>query len=598
MTVQHKNRNTRSVLEYRQAEAIARDPLRRLATTMIACGVVASLLVLADAIRYVYHVPANSDPPMLVDLEATAGNLVDKDKGDQLDKKEEDEKPKQEEKKQEEKPVEDPPAVKTVDDARPTGPATSAEPSNKTEIIAVAGTGRTGGSPYANRGAQARTAARGKYGGDARTENAVELALIWLARHQDKDGRWSCTRFHKHCKGGRCTGAGQYTVPVDPALTGLAMLCFAAHDNTHREGRYKDNVADAVKYLLGTQAKSGCFGKFPRAANQYMMYNHGIVAFALAELYAMSGDERLRKPVEKAVRFIVISQQLNGGWDYTDPKTGRYDTSVTGWQVMALKSAQAGGIDIPTYTLFKLARFFDTVTLSNGEVVYSNAFPSTGRRGQGMVAVGMASRQFMGLPLHDALAKRQASIVLGHLPAWRKLSLSQTPMDSIYYWYYATLAMFQYGGAGWRKWNTQMKRTLLVNQRRSGCVKGSWDPPKNFWAKVGGRLYATTLNTLNLEVYYRYLPVYGAGTLKVVDALVDTIKTKGHSNAVQAVRLLGTFGDDAARRHLIQLAHGDNHMLAMEASVALAGRKDAAAIEPLLNQLRSTNQFVRYRAVR
>jgi len=38
---------------------------------------------------------------------------------------------------------------------------------------------------------------------------------------------------------------------------------------------------------------------------------------------------------------------------------------------------------------------------------------------------------------------------------------------------------------------------------RDACVYGSWDPI-DAWGTAGGRVYATAINALTLEVYYRY----------------------------------------------------------------------------------------------
>jgi hypothetical protein len=590
------NTRRRSLTEYRQAEPIEPNPVRRLTTFLVATGITVSLLVIADAIEY-FQLRADPEAigPITLALYDEEGNLEDETRGEQKIKKDEEE-PKTEQ--PEDEPTPDPPVRVEVKNVEPETHDGAGGTSDKAPVIGRGAEGQARVSGYANRSGDAKKAALGKYGGDARTQNAVRLGLDWLARHQDEDGKWSRTHFHKHCrKGDRCGGPGQFTVPLDPGLTGLALLCFCADNHTHRRGEYKDRVARAVKYLCDIQTETGHFGAFPRNVNQYMMYNQGIATFALAELCALSGDLRLQRPVEKAVGFIVRAQQPSGAWDYTDVKTGRYDTSVTGWQVMALKSAQAAGVEVPSYTLYKMAWFLNRVTLANGEVIYANAHPGPGRRGQGMVAVGMASNQFLGLPARSPVASRQAAILLQHPPGWKKIQ-NPTSFDSIYYWYYATIAMFQYSGDEWDRWNARMKRTLLLHQRRGGCQNGSWDPPRNFWGKIGGRLYATTLNILNLEIYYRYLPLYSGGSLKTVDALIDIIETRGRVHGVQAVRLLGRFEDETARNYLIKLAHAEEPKLAMSASVALAGRKDAAAVAPLLKQLESTNAFRRYQALR
>ena len=65
-----------------------------------------------------------------------------------------------------------------------------------------------------------------------------------------------------------------------------------------------------------------------------------------------------------------------------------------------------------------------------------------------------------------------------------------------------------------KKWNAAMTGALVPNQRIGGPkdgtgkdVDGSWNPA-GAWATRGGRVYATAVGALCLEVYYRYLPLY------------------------------------------------------------------------------------------
>jgi hypothetical protein len=48
-----------------------------------------------------------------------------------------------------------------------------------------------------------------------------------------------------------------------------------------------------------------------------------------------------------------------------------------------------------------------------------------------------------------------------------------------------------------------MKNALVPTQKREGCENGSWDPI-GAWGTAGGRVYATAINCLSLEIYYRY----------------------------------------------------------------------------------------------
>jgi hypothetical protein len=80
----------------------------------------------------------------------------------------------------------------------------------------------------------------------------------------------------------------------------------------------------------------------------------------------------------------------------------------------------------------------------------------------------------------------------------------------MYYWYYGSYAMYQMGGSKhWEAWQKAMEKAVVGSQRKEGDEKGSWDPVGP-WGYAGGRVYATALMTLCLEVYFRYARVLGA----------------------------------------------------------------------------------------
>ena len=70
------------------------------------------------------------------------------------------------------------------------------------------------------------------------------------------------------------------------------------------------------------------------------MYAQGLATIALCEGYGLSGDKALKEPAQKAIDFIVKAQDPDKGGAYTPRQDS--DTSVTGWQVMALKSGRYG----------------------------------------------------------------------------------------------------------------------------------------------------------------------------------------------------------------------------------------------------------------
>ena len=90
-----------------------------------------------------------------------------------------------------------------------------------------------------------------------------------------------------------------------------------------------------------------------------------------------------------------------------------------------------------------------------------------------------------------------------HLPKWQESDANGYNQINYYYWYYGTLAMFQMGGEYWSNWNEKIKDVLANSQEKDGCKAGSWAPVGKRCG-AGGRVYATTLSIMSLEIYYRY----------------------------------------------------------------------------------------------
>jgi hypothetical protein len=131
-----------------------------------------------------------------------------------------------------------------------------------------------------------------------------------------------------------------------------------------------------------------------------------------------------------------------------------------------------------------------------------------------MTGVGVLCRIFIDKKKGDPMMAKGAKILTDDLPKWDPKAAR--PTNDYYYWYYATLALFQFDGPGgpmWKKWNKAMADTLCQNQRvrKDGCLDGSWDTEGvDRWAYAGGRVYGTAINVLTLEVYYRYASVFGS----------------------------------------------------------------------------------------
>jgi TPR repeat protein len=351
--------------------------------------------------------------------------------------------------------------------------------------------------------------------GHPATEDAVQKALGWLARHQSPDGRWDTDGWSTNCTDVRCSGPGANAgdARYDVGNTSLALLSFLGNGQTHRFGAFKQNVTKALQWLTRQQAADGSVGF--DAHHGEAIYNHAIATMALCEAYAVSQDETLRPYAEVAVRFCVESQNAGQGWKY-GVQSGRNDTSVTGWMVLALKAGQTAGIDVPDAAFAGARTWFMRATDTEGHVGYETPGGGSSFLGPNdgkydltpcMTAVAVMCRIFIGERRTEAALLKGTRILGENLPSWS--DARNTRKCNMYYWYYGTYAMFQAGGNGWVTWNRALQSALLPHQRTGACVDGSWDPVCE-WALAGGRVYATAISALTLEAYYRYERVDGA----------------------------------------------------------------------------------------
>ncbi len=322
-------------------------------------------------------------------------------------------------------------------------------------------------------------------GGTPQSEEAVARGLRWLAAHQSRDGGW---RFDHHtdlCQG-LCRNPG--TVTSTTGATSLALLAFLGAGQTHIDGDYKDVVRNGLYYLTGRMLGTPQGGDFQEGT----MYAQGLSAMVLCEAYAMTHDSNLRDAAQRALDFIVYAQHKpGGGWRYAPGQPG--DTTVTGWQIQALKSGRLAGLDVPSLTLADAQRFLDSVQSKSGAMYGyrdTKAEPTT-------TAVGLLCRMFGGWRRdHSALAR-----------GVEFLGQTGPSKDNLYYNYYATQVLFHYGGYPWERWNAVLRDYLITTQARDGHESGSWHFSGGH-AESGGRLYNTAMAVMTLEVYYRYLPLY------------------------------------------------------------------------------------------
>lgn len=355
--------------------------------------------------------------------------------------------------------------------------------------------------------AETRSAMVRRFGGNSESEAAVALGLKWLIRHQMSNGSWNFEHSkHPGCKG-QCSQNGSLKSCPNGA-TGLALLALLGAGHTHHGGDYQKEVKRGLDFLLKTSKTSADDGRDFRGyvVGNEGMYVQGLCTIAFCECAAMTNDSRMRKAAEGAIEFIVKAQNpVDGGWRYVPRARG--DTSVVGWQVMALRSAHNSRISVSPKTFKGVETFLDLAQQNRGsEYVY---YPGDTRQQSSstpsMTAVGLLCRMYLGWD------RTNPSLINGieYLDRIKPLP------DDMYFNYYGTQVMHHWGGEEWTRWNEVMRNQLVRSQHlaKDGHLAGSWDVADPHGG-AGGRLYMTCLSLMTLEVYYRHLPLYNLDLIK------------------------------------------------------------------------------------
>ena len=404
---------------------------------------------------------------------------------------------------------------------------------------------------------------------------AINNSLFWLARHQQPDGGWSFEHRGGECRG-RCPNPGSKT-DARVAATGLALLPFLGAGHSPDHGEFRRTVAAGINFLISNTARNGSLWR-----REGRMYGQGIATLALCECYGimkqspltgdtltgdrltgdrltgdrLTGDRRidptamgtpndaalihpapnaggaattvdiqqLELAAKAAVEFIVRAQAADGGWRYEPRELG--DTSVVGWQVMAIKSATDAGLGTYEQTNAAASRFLDAV---QGDVVHDRWYGSIGTqyayqprlrfKTEATTAIGLACRIYMGTtPFHPGM----------RIAAQRIASRGPIGGD-MYYNYYANQVLFQHGGAEWKEWSEKLNLALMLSQEDRGHLQGSWffggrNRGGDHGGDAGGRLYATAMACLCLEETFRHLPIFRA-----VDRLEIAVRPKAEN---------------------------------------------------------------------
>ena len=345
------------------------------------------------------------------------------------------------------------------------------------------------------------------FGGTPESHDAVMKGLEWLASCQRLDGSWALDGSVGDGGDGASGQAQGGPAPNPVGATALALLPFLSEGITHVRvpegqedelGQYQ-SVVERGLLFLGQQINPTS-GEFPG-----QMYAHSLATIVLCEAYGISADKRLQLPTQLAVSYLLNAQHVGGGWRYGPNQPG--DMSVTGWVFLAIRSAQLTGVPISKDVLERAEKFIDTCAVGPPEAMGSRYTydPLKAERPEkrSLTAAGLLTREYLGWRQDEANLTAGAAYLMKNQPPERALSLGD-----MYFYYYATQVLHHLEGDDFDLWNFRMRQHLLGTQEQEGEMAGSWGAEGVPHGDRGGRMYATSLALLTLQVYYRHLPMY------------------------------------------------------------------------------------------
>lgn len=344
----------------------------------------------------------------------------------------------------------------------------------------------------------------------ARVDDSVERALAWLASQQQRDGSFP-------------------TLPQgQPAVSGLCVLAFLAHGHLPGEGPYGETVQRGIDYIISCQKQNGLLALVaPNGPELSRMisheigytvpYNHAIGALVLSETFAMEGAQRAQavEPViEKALRVTLEMQNWpkdheidEGGFRYLDDYE-EYDSdlSVTGWQLMFLRSAKNAGFEVDEDPIKRGIQFVRHCFREDLKT-FTYKLESRDRSTRAMAGAGILALAHSGL--HNTREAQLAGdfILRAKFDTYNAPGRGQTHVDQNERYHYGLLtcsqAMYQLGGRHWEAFFPPMVTVLLDAQH----ADGSWDVDSHYNDGTYGNCYTTAIGVIALGAPNQLLPV-------------------------------------------------------------------------------------------
>ena len=338
-------------------------------------------------------------------------------------------------------------------------------------------------------------------------KQAVDAGLAWLAEHQNANGSWTADiGFKVHNDYRATTDDGSHA-----GVTALAGMAFLAGGHLPGRGEYGEVVERSLDFVLSAVANDGFV-----THSDTRMYSHAFATLFLAEVYGMTHRQDVRTKLQKAVDFIVTTQNEEGGWRYV-PFAPESDMSIVVCQVLALRAARNIGIRVPKSTVDRAAQYVveSAITRSTsgrfrrgvfGDEIGAFRYQKGGRSRASfpLTAAGVTALHGVGIYSDDAI-QQGLDYLRRNLDEFN-YTWGRRGGGHYFFWYghyYAVQAMYTAGNAGhtnyWEPYFEAVRAELLALQNPDGSWPNRTGP---------GRAFGTAMAVLILEIPYRFLPIF------------------------------------------------------------------------------------------
>lgn len=188
---------------------------------------------------------------------------------------------------------------------------------------------------------------------------------------------------NQHADGGIGEAHGK-PATMRTGTTALVLLALLAHDGPDADERIKKAIDAAIRFLSATQNAAGQLGA--REQNE-SMYSHGLALLALVKAYERTRDNDLKPIINRAIQLNVQSQNATGGWRYR-PNSNDADTPIVSAQLVALAAAAASGFTVPHGTFEAATAYLVSCQNADGGFRYRK---DRGRSGAARSAAAVAA---------------------------------------------------------------------------------------------------------------------------------------------------------------------------------------------------------------